>query len=230
MSRRDVTDIAVVGGGVVGAAAALAFARDGWSVALVESHRPRPWSSDVPDLRVYAIAPDSMALLDAIGIGTTVRSTRAQAYRRMEVRDAAGGGALAFDADRFGRRELGWIIEHGLLVDRLWAALETSGVTVHAPARVTGFEQEDAQAALHLDGDRRLRARLIVAADGGDSPLRALAGIGTTEHDYGQSGLVGYVETSRPHGATCYQRFLPTGPLAFLPFCDGRSSIVWTLP
>lgn len=230
MSAREVHDIAVVGGGVVGAAAALAVARDGWRVALVEPRVPAPWRAESPDLRVYAIAPDAMALLDAVGVGVAVRARRAQPYRRMEVRDAAGGGSLVFDADRFARRELGWIVENALLVDRLWQALPAAGVDVHAPASVAGHEPGDAADTLRLDDGRRLRARLVVAADGGASPLRAMAGIEAPEHDYAQSGVVGFVETAEPHGEACYQRFLPGGPLAFLPFAGGRSSIVWTLP
>lgn len=230
MSAREAVDIAVVGGGVVGAAAALAFARDGWSVALVDAHVPSPWRAAQPDLRVYAIAPDSMALMESIGVGEAVRTARAQPYRSMEVWDAGGDGRLRFSADRFGRRELGWIVEHAVLVDRLWQALPAAGVTVHAPARVGAHEPGDAFDVLRLDDGRRLRARLVVAADGGDSPLRAMAGIDAPRHDYAQAGLVAFVETDAPHEATAYQRFLPDGPLAFLPFADGRSSIVWTQP
>jgi 2-octaprenyl-3-methyl-6-methoxy-1,4-benzoquinol hydroxylase len=104
VSRRDAVDIAVVGGGAVGAAAALAFARDGWNVALVEAREPAPWHVDAPDLRVYAIAPDSMALMDSLDLGREIRDGRAPAYRRMEVWDAGVDGRLDFDADRFGRR------------------------------------------------------------------------------------------------------------------------------
>ncbi|HEY4582719.1 MAG TPA: FAD-dependent oxidoreductase, partial [Lysobacter sp.] len=230
MSRRDGVDIAVVGGGVVGAAAALAFARDGWRVALLEAREPPAWRESAPDLRVFAIAPDGMALFDALDAGAAIRAARAPAYRRMEVWDAAGGGTLDFDADRFARRELGWIVENGLLVDRLWQGLRREGVELHVPAAVDAFEQDDARATLRLDDGRRLQAKLVVAADGAASTLRRLADIGTAAHDYRQSGLVGYVETERPLHATCYQRFLPTGPLAFLPVDAHRASIVWTLP
>lgn len=230
MSTREIVDIAVVGGGAVGAAAALAFARDGWNVALVEARTPAPWREDAADLRVFAIAPDSMALLDSAGVGAEIRACRAQPYRRMEVWDAGSAHRMEFDADRFGRRELGWIVENGLIVDRLWQALPRAGVAMHAPASVAAHEPGDGHDVLRLDDGRRLRARLVVAADGAASPLRAMAGIEAPMHDYGQSGLVAFVETQSPHAATAYQRFLPTGPLAFLPFADGRSSIVWTLP
>lgn len=238
MSRREMFDAIVVGAGVVGAAAALGLARDGMHVALVEACEPPRWNADAPDLRVYAFAPDNAAQFDALGVWRSIRDTRAQPYRAMRVWDAAGGGELAFEADAFGRRELGWIVEHALLVDRLWQALPAAGVDMYMPDRVVTLAQDEQSVTLELDSGLRLRGRLVVAADGAESPVRALAGIDAPSHDYGQRGLVAFVETERPHEQTCWQRFLPGGPLAVLPFVDGAaggeagrcSSIVWTLP
>lgn len=230
MKSRARLDVAVAGGGVVGAACALALARAGLDVALVEA-RPVPrWLAEQPDLRVYALAPDNAALLDALGVWPQVVRARAQPYRKMRVWDAGGGDELAFDAATLARDELGWIVENGLLVDRLWAALVAAGVQVHCPARVQGMEQDEAGVRLQLDDGTRLEARLAVAADGGASELRRLAGLDVDAHDYGQRGVVAFIETADPHQETAWQRFLPTGPLALLPFTQGRSSIVWTLP
>lgn len=230
MSRRGRSDVVVVGGGVVGAACALALAAQDLDVMLVEGQAPTPWSAAVPDLRVYAFAQDNAALLERLGVWAQVRDTRAQPYRRMRVWDAAGGGELTFDADRLGRRQLGWLVEHALLADRLWAALPAAGVQVRCPARVEAMDQDADCVRLRLDDGMRLEARLVVAADGAASTLRGLAGLATQGHDYRQRGVVGYLRSERPHEATAWQRFLPTGPLAVLPFTDGRSSIVWTLP
>ncbi len=230
MSRRGMLDVVVVGGGVVGTACALMLAREGLQVALVEGREPAPWSAQKPDLRVFAFAPDNVALLDALGVWQQVQQARAHAYRRMRVWDAAGGGELAFDADALARRELGWIVENGLLVDRLWAALPAAGVQLLCPARVEAMEQDERGVRLRLDDGRCIDAAIAIAADGGESTLRTLAGLAVSRHDYGQRGVVGYVESERPNEDTAWQRFLDTGPLAVLPFDRHRSSIVWTLP
>ena len=230
MSRRSRIDCVVVGGGVVGSACALALARQGLQVTLVEAAQPQAWSPQHRDLRVYAFAPDNAALLDSLDVWSPVRDARVQPYRRMRVWDAAGGGELSFDADALGRRELGWIVEHGLLADRLWHALGQAGVDVHCPARVAACHQDDAGVRLQLDDGGYIDARLAIAADGADSSVRQLLGIDVAARDYEQQGVVCYVASERPHEATAWQRFLPGGPLALLPFADGDCSIVWSLP
>lgn len=230
MSRRGGLDAVVVGAGVVGSTCALALAREGLRVALVEGREPAPWSAQRPDLRVFAFAHDNAALLASLDVWPQVAQARAHPYLRMRVWDAAGGGELAFDADALGRRELGWIVENGLLVDRLWAALPGAGVHLHCPARVEAMEQDERGVRLRLDDGRRVDAAVAIAADGGESTLRALAGLEVSRHDYGQRGVVGYVDSERRNEATAWQRFLDTGPLAVLPVDTHRSSIVWTLP
>ena len=237
-NRRGVLDAVVAGGGVVGAATALMLAREGLQVALVEPSPVPPWQRDARDLRVYAFAPDNARLLDELGAWAQVAASRVQPYRGMRVWDAGGGDALVFDADALGQPQLGWIVENALLVDALWRALPAAGVRVHCPARIEALEQHETGVRVRLDDGLTLDARLAIAADGGNSALRAMAGIGATRHDYGQQGLVAFVASEHPHGETCSQRFLPGGPVAFLPFNDdgdaavrGRvGSIVWTLP
>ena len=249
MSRRLNTgrrvDAAIVGGGVVGAACALALSQQGLQVTLIEDVEPPAWPSSDADPRVYAFAPDNAALLESLGVWAAVRDARAHPYRRMRVWDAAGGDELRFDADAFAVKQLGWIIEHALLQDRLWTALRQSNVVVRCPARVVALEKENDDASnqsasndsvtLELDDGLRVEARIAIAADGGRSTLRELAGIGMQTADYGQRGVVAYVATKRSHEDTAWQRFLPTGPLAFLPCASwpeaaNVSSIVWTLP
>ena len=231
MSRAAPWDVAVIGAGVVGAAAALALSREGLRVAIVEAHEPSAWRSDAPDLRVYAFAPDSQALLDALGVWPSIVAARAHPYRRMRVRDAAGGGELSFDADDLGRSYLGHIVEHGLLVDRLWLAVgRERSISRHCPDKLLSLVQDESGVTIELASGASLRARLVVGADGATSKVRELAGLASDNHDYEQRGLVAYVRCEKTHEDTAWQRFLPSGPLAFLPCADGRCSIVWTLP
>lgn len=231
MKRRDFIDVAVIGGGIVGSTAALALARQGLRVVLVEAGAPPAWRPETCDLKVYAIATDSRLLLDELAVWASVASARVQPYRRMRVWDAAGGDELCFDADQLGRESLGYIVEHALLADRLWTAVgREAGIELHCPARLHEIQLQDDGVVLVMADGERVRARFVVGADGASSRLRELAGIASDARDYGQRGLVAYVETSRSHEDTCWQRFLPGGPLAFLPCPDGRSSIVWTLP
>ncbi len=230
MSRRDLLDAVVIGGGVVGSAAALLAAQQGLRVAWVEARAPAPWRADTPDLRVYALASDNQALLARLGVWPAIAAARVQPYRRMRVWDAAGGGELDFDADALGRGELGHIVENDLLVDRLGAALAAApGVQRYCPDAVEAISEDSDCVRLTLRGGARLRARLLLAADGADSSTRERLGIEVDRHDYGQRGLVAYVRCELPHEETAWQRFLPGGPLAFLPFTEGQCSIVWTL-
>ncbi|WP_445144585.1 UbiH/UbiF/VisC/COQ6 family ubiquinone biosynthesis hydroxylase [Dyella sp. Tek66A03] len=229
--RGPALDVAVVGGGMVGAATALALARAGFATALLEARAPLPWSAqDEVDLRVVGLAPSSVALLDELDVWTSIRESRASPYAHMHVWDAATGAAIHFDAATEGRDLLGYIVENNLVQWTLWQALEHAGVRRLCPAQVKGFDVLEDRVQLELAGGEALSARLLVAADGAASPLRALAGIETQGRDYAQRGVVAHVTTERAHEGTAWQRFLETGPLALLPLADGRSSIVWSLP
>lgn len=229
--RAPALDVAVVGGGMVGSAAALALARAGFSTALLEARAPAAWDASAEvDLRVVGLAPSSVTLLDELDVWTSIREARAGSYSHMHVWDAESGAAIDFDAAGEGRDRLGYIVENNLVQWTLWQALEAAGVRRLCPAEVQGFEAREDRIQLELAGGETLAAGLLVAADGAASPLRQLAGIGTRGRDYAQRAVVAHVATERPHEDTAWQRFLPGGPLALLPLADGRSSIVWSLP
>jgi 2-octaprenyl-3-methyl-6-methoxy-1,4-benzoquinol hydroxylase/2-octaprenylphenol hydroxylase len=231
--RGPALDVAVVGGGMVGAATALALARAGFATALLEARAPAPWSvQDEVDLRVVGLAPSSIALLDELGVWTSIRTSRSSPYAQMHVWDAASGAAIHFDAAQQDRDLLGYIVENNLVQWQLWQALESAGVRRLCPAQVSGYEvlEDRVQLTLRDAEAETISARLLVAADGAASPLRAMAGIETHGRDYAQRGVVAHVTTERAHQGTAWQRFLDTGPLALLPLADGRSSIVWSLP
>ena len=229
--RTPALDIAVVGGGMVGAAAALALSRAGFSTALLEARAPTPWSADDDvDLRVVGLAPSSIALLDDLGVWPSIRDARACSYSHMHVWDAENGAAIHFDAADEGRDSLGYIVENNLVQWTLWQSLEAAGVRRLCPATVKNFETRADRIVLELADGESLSVRLLVAADGAGSPLRERAGIDTHGRDYAQRAVVAHVTTERVHERTAWQRFLPAGPLALLPLADGRSSVVWSLP
>ena len=238
---RALQDVAIVGAGMVGAALALDLAQRGFDVALVESRAPAAWSAaDEVDLRVVALAPSSSGLLRRLEVWHDVESRRANAYARMHVWDALAPGSLSFDAADEGVAALGHIVENRLIQAVLWQALGRSGaITLHCPARVVSTDvtasdalarSGDAARTLALDDGTRIGARLVVAADGADSALRAMLGVAVSDHDYAQRAVVAHVATGRAHEDTAWQRFLPQATVAFLPLADGRSSIVWSLP
>jgi 2-octaprenyl-3-methyl-6-methoxy-1,4-benzoquinol hydroxylase/2-octaprenylphenol hydroxylase len=232
MSRRNELDAIVVGAGAIGGAMALAFARDGFEVALVEACEPNAWHvEDEVDLRVVALAPDARELLEGLGVWTSISHNRIGPYRHMRVWDALAPGELAFDAVERGEAALGWIVENRLIRHVLWQAISAEPrVRVLCPAHVADIDNASDAVTVTLDDGTRLRAKLLVAAEGADSSVRAKLGIAFEGRDYGQRAVVAHVATERPHEGTAWQRFQPSGPLAFLPLADGRSSIVWTLP
>ena len=232
MSRRQIHDVAVVGAGMVGAALALALAREGFDVAMIESRPPAPWrAQDEIDLRVVALAPSSIALFERLDVWKAIKNARTGAYRRMCVWDALAPGELTFDAADSGAASLGHIVENRLIQSALWSALQGEpNISLRCPAAVTSTEADDACRVLSLDDDSRLAARLVIAADGAESALRKMLGIDTHDRDYAQRAIVAHVVTQRAHEHTAWQRFLPGATLAFLPLADGRSSIVWSVP
>ena len=249
MNRRTELDAIIVGAGAVGGALALALARDGFAVAVIEAREPRPWrAADEVDLRVVALAPDARELLQTIGIWPAIASARIGPYRYMRVWDALAPGQLKFDAADNGEAALGWIVENKLIQHTLWQALKgidpglqqiaipaaasaaPMAPRVLCPAEVAGIDDAaDAVTVTLIDGTR-LRAKLLIATEGAESSVRTKLGIPFEGRDYGQRAIVAHVATERPHEGTAWQRFQPGGPLAFLPLADGRCSIVWSLP
>jgi 2-octaprenylphenol hydroxylase len=225
-------DVVIIGAGIVGATAACALGEAGVRVALVET---RPFASDaddgVRDARVFAITRASQRIFAALDVWNRIIARDAYPFREMEVWDAGGAGVIHFDSADIGESCLGHIVEpriiHAALLERLRSL---AAVTLFCPAQFRDITIDETAVTVSLEDGVTLGAALIVAADGARSPLRERLGITTRVHDYQQSSLVARVATEYPHHATARQRFLPGGPLAFLPMEEGWSSIVWTLP
>jgi len=226
-------DAIVSGAGMVGACAALALAARGMRVALVEAAVPAPVQNDSAaeyDLRVSAISPRSRRLLRQLGIWQQLDAARICNYEKMQVWHQHGGASVGFDAVDLARADLGAIVENRLLQQTLQRACDaTARIEWYRPDRIAELAantQDGVQ--LRLDSGRELDGALLIAADGRNSPTRDLAGIEIRAGSYRQSAIVANVSTERPHAYTAWQRFLASGPLAFLPLANGQSSIVWS--
>ncbi len=225
------SDVIVVGGGIVGATAANALAQSGLQVALVEAHEPVPAAQAKPDPRVFAITRASERIFRSLDVWNAIAPQHAYAFTDMEVWDAGGDGLTHFDCAEIGEPCLGHIIEPRFIQTALWQALQASdSVSLYCPARAFSVVPQDDNVQLTLESGDSLTADLLVAADGARSPVRTLLGMETHGHDYRQSSLVALVKTTESHRNTAWQRFLPGGPLAFLPMQDNWCSIVWTMP
>lgn len=237
MSEPQRVDLVLVGAGMVGSLFLLRLLQDralaGRRIAVIEAADTAPPAPDAPyALRVSSLSPHSEALIRAVGCGEALRSQRHCAFTDMVVWDADGTGRVHFRAADVGEPHLGLLMENdriqGVLQAALWALPQ---VLRHCPDRLQALQRTAAGWRLQTRSGAVLEAPCVVAADGALSPTRELAGIGHAVWDYGQQGLVATVRCAHPHEHTAWQRFLSTGPLAFLPLADPHLvSIVWTLP
>ncbi|WP_372964652.1 FAD-dependent monooxygenase [Marinobacter sp.] len=231
-------DILVVGGGMIGSALALGLARQGWQVGLVEgapvdgllAKPEEACSVEGFEPRVSAISLASERLLESLGAWSRVQAGRHCRYREMIVWDGDGTGRVHFDAAELYARSLGTIVENRNIVRALFESLTDSDVALIDGVRVKAWVRGQ---GVHLEDGRLLKADLVVGADGAMSRLRQWSGLATREWDYDQQAIVCTVRTRQSHRYTCWQRFTPNGPLAFLPLsneaCDEHfCSIVWS--
>lgn len=223
-------DIVIIGGGMVGAALACAAAQRGLRIAVIDGQPPqRTWPEDQPDLRVSALSRASQRILERLGAWPRIVELGVSPYREMVVWDALGKAEIRFDSADLGQPDLGHIVENRVTRLALWEQLEAAdNVTLHSPASVQMLAIDAAAGTVRLDDSQVLRAKLVVGADGRESLVRETLGISVDAHEYDQQAIVANVEVGYWHRETAWQRFLPTGPLAFLPLADGRCSIVWS--
>lgn len=221
-------DAIVVGGGMVGAAVALGLARQGREVALVERETPKAYDAEDPmDLRVSAISPASINLLDDLGAWETIRETRVCPYRRLETWDNPDC-RLRFSCDELGKDELGYIIENRLIQLGIWQQFNSQAtLKVFAPAVIDHFGKEGSTHRVHLADGKVLASPLLIGADGANSRVRDYAGIGLTAWDYRQHCMLINIDTEYPQQDITWQWFTPDGPRSFLPLHGYHGSLVW---
>ncbi len=232
----DRVDIAIVGGGMVGAALAVALAPLGLRIALIESQAP-PASNPSWDERCIALNAASQRIVEGLGLWGDL-SADAEPISSTHISERGRFGVARFSAAEADLPALGYNVPLRAIGAAFAASMaQVDGLQLLTPARLEHLQIGDDEAVLGLDlqGEaRELRARLVVAADGARSTVRERLGIGADSRDYRQSAIVTAVRPKRAHNGVAYERFLPTGPIALLPKPDDEHghacSLVWTLP
>jgi 2-octaprenyl-6-methoxyphenol hydroxylase len=229
---RNTFDIAIVGGGMVGASLGVALDSLGLRIALIEAVPHDSTAQPSFDERTTALSNGSRRILETLGVWSAV-SPAATPIARIHVSDQGRFGFARIDAAEQGLAAMGFVVPNRALGAALWSRLgQSQSVSVFCPAqllRVTSGEH-----AVELDvaaggGVSTVRAPLVVAADGANSAVRAAFGIAAQVRDYRQTAVITTVLTQRFHEHVAYERFTPSGPLALLPLADGRCTLVLTL-
>ena len=223
-------DVLIVGGGLVGSSLALALSGSPLRIAVIESVPEQARLASSAGERALALAYGSTQILDQVGIWRGAEP-KAAPIRHIHVSDRGQFGKLRMDAKQEGVPALGYVVTARTLEEEAAARLSQSGITQICPASVIGLKAGGGAVHVSLkegNASSNLSARLLVAADGGNSTTRQLLEIGQSTRDYGQTAIVTEVETGKGSDFTAYERFTPVGPLAFLPMAKKRYSVVWT--
>ncbi|PUA28226.1 MAG: 2-octaprenyl-3-methyl-6-methoxy-1,4-benzoquinol hydroxylase [Cellvibrio sp. 79] len=239
--NETVFDVIIVGAGLVGASLACAIAQTEAAqhlrIAVIEAGGDIPhFSGEHFDPRVVALTHASEKLLRRIGCWDAIAFERVCAYREMKVWDGEGTAAIEFDCAEVQQTHLGHIVENSVIVNQLRARMaQLSNITLIQPAAVTELipaANKNSSVSVQLNTGITITSSLMIAADGAQSRVRELADFKIREWDYGQQAIITTVRTEKSHEYTARQRFMHTGPLAFLPLQNNgdahQCSIVWS--
>ena len=220
-------DIVIVGGGMVGAALACSLGNSSLRVAVIEETPPEPFAPEQPhDLRVSALSIASASIIKTVGAWKGIAERRYCPFRRMRVWE--GRGDVEFRSEDLNEPLLGYIVENRIIQLALLDRLQTfANIDFLCPVKTQSIDYSAGGSSIRLEDGRCLRARLLVAADGGYSRVRQASGMGVSMWDYQQHALVLTVETAYGQQDITWQQFTPTGPLAFLPLDGPNASLVW---
>jgi 2-octaprenyl-6-methoxyphenol hydroxylase len=233
-------DVAVVGGGMVGASLAVALAPLGLKVAVVEAVAHDSASQPSFDERTTALSNGSRRILETLGVWAGVEAS-ATPIRKIHVSDQGHFGFARIDASELGLAAMGHVVPNRALGRALWSRLGAgadahagsgAGIHIHCPAevsRVTAAEDRVQLEIVQGGAAATIDAKLVVAADGVHSAVRRAFGVDAEFRDYEQTAVITTVLPQRFHDHVAYERFTGSGPLALLPLEGGRCTLVLTL-
>ena len=226
--RQPEFDIVVVGAGLVGLAFACAMKNSSYRVLVIDAGKPPNFDDRNFDVRVNSIHLASQVFLDSLGVWPIAVTKRACPFRIIQVWNSTGG-FIEFSAEEVNQTKLGYIVEQNALTSSLVERIKNiSNVELRFNMALELIDEQTDQIRLHLENGQEISCYLIVGADGGNSVVRRLSKIPITEDSYYQKAIVAQVEASESTREIAYQKFLTSGPLAFLPLVDGTYSIVWS--
>ncbi|NQD93231.1 2-octaprenyl-6-methoxyphenyl hydroxylase [Pseudomonas sp. CrR25] len=224
-------DLAIIGGGLVGASLALALQGEakarGWKICLIEPFAPGAGYQPSYDARSTALSYGSRLIYQRLGIWPAI-GQRAEPILQIHVSDRGRFGAARLQAMEEGVPALGYVVENAWIGQCLWQALDAEVVSWRCPAEVSRLQALDAGYRLFLNDDSQLDCALAILADGGRSGLREQLGIGVAQRSYGQTALIANISPLEAHRGQAFERFTEDGPMALLPLADNRCALVWT--
>ncbi|MHB1946534.1 MAG: UbiH/UbiF/VisC/COQ6 family ubiquinone biosynthesis hydroxylase [Gammaproteobacteria bacterium] len=225
-------DIIIIGSGIVGATAALALAKTtSLKIALIDAQQiSNEWQPDRHDHRVSAISQASRQIFQNLNVWKKILAKRISAYQDMRVWEGSGNSKIDFNCADVNVSQLGFIIEDSVIRISLYESLrEQNNMDLLFPIQLLSLQNQPKQVELRTADNQIFTTKLLIAADGANSWVRDQVNIQLKTWDYEHTAIVATVKTAQAHQATAWQRFLSTGPLAFLPLHDAHtSSIVWS--
>ena len=239
-SQEQSFDIVIVGGGMVGATMACLLRDLDLKIALVDRAKFDVLNLEVTggkfDPRVSAITTATKKIFLDLKVWPDIEAARCCNYLGMQVWDADGTGCINFSAIDLNQSELGTIVENSILSSALYKQISNQkNLSLLAPMNIASMEVSEGGTRLITDKGQQKTAKLIIAADGANSKIRELCRFSTREWEYNHNAIVTTVKTELAHEQTALQRFIDTGPLAFLPLAVEQNdsiqnycSIVWT--